>query len=59
MGEGLIVTSGVGVGVGKEVGLGEGEGDGATEGFSAEVFIVTPEFQISFLPDLMQVNFFP
>jgi hypothetical protein len=31
---------------------------GSTAGFGA-AFIVTPLFQTSFVPDLMQVNFFP
>ena len=41
------VTVGVGVGVGVGVAAGEG------------LFIATPLFQTSFVPDLTQVNFFP
>ncbi len=47
----------VGVGVGDGVGSGVGVGVGVAtgEGF----LIATPLFQTSFVPDLMQVNFFP
>jgi hypothetical protein len=48
---GVGVGSGLGTGVGVVVGVGVGVGVGFT--------IATPLFQTSFLPDLMQVNFFP
>jgi hypothetical protein len=32
---------------------------GVGEGFGAAALIVTPLFQTSFVPDVMQVNFFP
>jgi hypothetical protein len=43
------VGVGVGVGEGTEVGVATGEG----------FLIATPLFHTSFVPDLMQVNFFP
>jgi hypothetical protein len=57
----------VGVGVGVGVGVAEGVGDGSVVGVGVGVgvitgvgfVIVTPLFQTSFVPDLMQVNFFP
>jgi predicted anti-sigma-YlaC factor YlaD len=60
---GLVLIEGIGVGVGDgdEVGAGIGSTGlktGLAEGFGAAL-IATPLFQISFLPDLMQVNFFP
>ena len=54
----------VGVGVGAAISLGVGAGvslgtgEGALLG-GAAIGIFVPLFQISFLPDLMQVNFFP
>jgi hypothetical protein len=51
VGDGVGVTTGVGVGVGST-----GLKTGFRFGFGA-AFIVTPLFQISLLPDLMQVNF--
>jgi hypothetical protein len=47
------VALGVGVGVGAA-----GFNTGLSSGL-AEVFKVTPLFQTSFVPDLIQVNFFP
>ena len=56
---GLTVGVGVGVGTGVGVGVGStGLKTGLGDGFGAAL-IATPLFQISFLPDLMQVNFFP
>ena len=54
---------GVGIGVGIEVGVGTGVGStglktGLGDGFGAAL-ITTPLFQISFVPDLTQVNFLP
>ena len=57
VGVGVAVGVGVGVGVGSGVGDGEGVGVGVTTG--AGFLIATPLFQTSFVPDLMQVNFFP
>ena len=54
---GLGVEVGVEVGVGVGVGVGEGVGVGVATG--AGFLIATPLFQTSFVPDLMQVNFFP
>ena len=64
---GAGVGVGVGVDVGVEVGVGSGVGDGDGEGVGVGVgdttgagfLIATPVFQTSFVPDLMQVNFFP
>ncbi len=54
---GVGVTEGVGVGVCSGDGDGEGVGVGVTTGVG--FLITTPLFQTSFVPDLMQVNFFP
>ena len=59
VGEGLGVGLGVGVGVGSGVGDGEGVGVGVGVATDAGFLIATPLFQTSFVPDLMQVNFFP
>jgi hypothetical protein len=69
MGVGVGVGVGVGAGVGVGVGVGSGIGDGDGVGIGAGVgvgvataegfLIATPLFQTSFVPDLMQVNFFP
>ena len=60
---GLTVGVGVGVGVGtgEGVGVGVGSGVGVSVGVATgEGFLIaTPLFQTSFVPDLMQVNFFP
>ena len=45
----------MGFGVGVDVA--DAVGDGV--GFGAATLIVTPLFHTSFVPDLMQVNFFP
>jgi hypothetical protein len=56
---GLVLIEGIGVGVGVGVGVGStGLKTGLAEGFGA-AFTATPLFQMSFLPDLMQVYFFP
>ena len=57
------IASGVGVGVGVATGVGAGVGSsglntGFRFGFGAAL-TVTPLFQTSFVPDLMQVNFLP
>jgi hypothetical protein len=59
------LTLGMGVGVAVGLGLGVGVGVGSTglktelgDGFGAAL-IATPLFQTSFVPNLMQVNFFP
>ncbi len=63
IGAGVGVGVGVGTRVGVGVGVGEGDGSGVcvTEGVAEGVggLIATPLFQTSFLPDLIQVNFFP
>ncbi len=63
MGTGGVVGVGVGVGVaeGVGVGVGSGDGDGVGVGIATGVggLMATPLFHTSFLPDLMQVNFFP
>jgi hypothetical protein len=57
------VGVGVGIGIGVDVGVGSGVGDGEGVGVgvaTGEGFLTTtPLFQTSFVPDLMQVNFFP
>ena len=55
------VGEGDGFGVDVAVGVGNGVLDelGIIEGFAVGFAIRTPLFQIKFLPDLMQVNFFP
>jgi hypothetical protein len=58
-----MAVVGVGKAVGVEVGVGVGVGStglktGFKSGFGA-AFTATPLFQMSFLPDLMQVYFFP
>jgi hypothetical protein len=62
-GVGVGVVVGVGAGVGSGVGVGVGVGStGLNTGFGTGLgatFTVTPLFQTSFIPDLMQVNFFP
>jgi hypothetical protein len=59
VGVGVGVGSGVGVGVGVAVGVGStGLNTGFGTGLGA-TFTVTPLFQTSFVPDLIQVNFFP
>ena len=55
VGAGAGVGVGEGVGVGSGVGVGEGVGVATGEG----LLTATPLFQTSFVPDLMQVNFFP
>jgi hypothetical protein len=62
-GTGVSVGDGTEVGVGVATGMGVGVGStgfntGFRFGFGA-AFTATPLFQMSFLPDLMQVNFFP
>jgi hypothetical protein len=57
------VATGEGIGVGSGVGVGVGVGSiglntGFRFGFGAAL-TVTPLFQTSFVPDLMQVNFLP
>ena len=65
VGVGVGVGAGVGVGVGVGVGIGSGIGDGEGVGVGVGIatgegfLIATPLFQTSFVPDLMQVNFFP
>ncbi len=63
IGAGGKVGVGVGVGVEVGVGVGSGVGDGVGVGVgvaTGEGFLTaTPLFQTSFVPDLMQVNFFP
>ncbi len=61
VGVGVGVGVNVGVGVGVGVADGEGVGVGVTVGVATGVggLMATPLFQTSFLPDLMQVNFFP
>ena len=65
VGVGVGVGVGAGVGVGEGVGVGSGDGVGDGEGggggvATGEGFLIkTPLFQTSFVPDLMQVNFFP
>jgi hypothetical protein len=66
-----VGTTGVGVGVavGGGTGVGIDDGDGAGVGSTGlktgfrsrfgAAFTATPLFQTSFVPDLMQVNFFP
>ena len=56
-----LFTDGAGVGVGVGVGVGDGEGEGVGVGDTTGngFLITTPLFQTSFVPDLMQVNFFP
>jgi len=49
----------VGVGAGVGVGVGVGFGAGVGVGLGVVLTTPTPLFQINFLPDLMQVNFFP
>jgi hypothetical protein len=49
----------VGVGVGFGVGVDVIVVSGVAEGFGAATLIATPLFHTSFVPDLMQVNFFP
>ena len=60
---GGAIGVGVGVGVGVTTGVGAGAGStGIKTGFSfgfGAALIVTPLFQASLFPDLMQVNFFP
>jgi hypothetical protein len=60
-GVGVGVGDGSGVGVGVGVGSGVGDAVGVAVGVATGVggLIATPLFQTSFLPDLMQVNFFP
>jgi hypothetical protein len=64
-GVGVGVGVGVGIGVGVRVGIGVGSGVGDGEGVGVGVatgvgfLTTTPLFQTSFVPDLMQVNFFP
>ncbi len=65
MGAGVGVCVGVGVGIAVGVGIGSGVGAGVGVAVGVGVatgvcfMIVTPLFQTSLLPDLMQVNFFP
>ena len=60
---GVGVGVGIGTGIGVDVGVGSGVGDGEGVGVgvaTGEGFLTTtPLFQTSFVPDLMQVNFFP
>jgi hypothetical protein len=49
----------VGVGVGFGVGVDVTVVFGVAEGFGAAALMATPLFHTSFVPDLMQVNFFP
>ncbi len=57
VGAGVGVGVGVGVGIGSGIRIGEGVGVGVVtdDGF----LTTTPLFQTSFVPDLIQVNFFP
>ena len=59
VGVGVGVAVGVGVGVGVGSGVGDGEGVGVGVATGEGFLIATPLFQTSFVPDLMQVNFFP
>ena len=59
VGVGVGVTEGVGSGVGDGEGVGVGVGFGVGVATGEGFLIATPLFQTSFVPDLMQVNFFP
>ena len=58
-GVGVAVGVGVGIGVGVGSGIGDGEGVGVGVAIGEGFLTATPLFQTSFVPDLMQVNFFP
>ena len=58
-GVGVAVGVGVGIGVGVGSGIGDGEGVGVGVTIGEGFLTATPLFQTSFVPDLMQVNFFP
>ena len=59
MGVGVAVGVGVGVGVAVGVGVGVAVGVGVGVTTGAGFVIATPVFHTSFVPDLIQVNFFP